>query len=148
MFSALLQGTVDDGRLLTDQEIKGLGVLLVAAGLDTVASMLCFFARFLAESTSHCEQLLRTPELVHKAIDELMRRFHVANIARMVVQDTEYKSVVFKRGDAILIPTTLAGIDEQRFANARQVDFSRNDRKLLVFGKGPHQCLGLYLDYG
>ena len=43
LFSALLQGTVDDGRLLTDQEIKGLGVLLVAAGLNTVANMLCFF---------------------------------------------------------------------------------------------------------
>ena len=145
LFSTLLKGTVDGGRLLTDQEIKGLGVLLVAAGLDTVANMLCFFARFLADSVSHREQLLRAPELMHKAIDELMRRFHVANIARMVVKDIVYKGVAFKRGDAILIPTTLAGIDEQRFENAWHVDFSRADRKLLVFGKGPHQCLGLYL---
>ena len=145
LFSCLLQGKVDGGRALADKEIMGLGVLLIGAGLDTVVAMLGFITRFIADHPAHRQQLLDDPALINDALEEMMRRYHIANLARMVTRDIEYKSVQLKAGDLILLPTTLAGIDERRYVDPWTVNFQRNDKKILAFGTGPHQCIGAYL---
>jgi cytochrome P450 len=63
----------------------------------------------------------------------------------MTVHDIEYKGVLLKAGDLILLPTTLAGIDERQFPDPFTVNFQRKDKRNLVFGRGPHQCIGAFL---
>jgi cytochrome P450 len=145
IFSALLQAKIDGGRSVTDEEIIGLGTLMIAAGLDTVASMLGFITKFLAESPPHRRQLVEDPSRINVALEEMMRRFQIANIARTVSRDLEYKGLQFKAGDCILVPTSAAGIDPRRYPDPMTVDFARGDRKGLVFGRGPHQCIGAFL---
>lgn len=145
IFTAITQARVGEGRPISDEEIIGFGSLLIAAGLDTVASMLGFITRFLAENPAHRRQLIEKPELLNAALEEMMRRFHIANIARVVIRDMEYKGVQFKAGDCILTPTSCAGIDSRRYPDPWTVDFTREDRKSLVFGRGPHQCIGAFL---
>lgn len=43
------------------------------------------------------------------------------------------------------MPTSAAGIDPRRYPNPFDVDFKRGDKKTLVFGTGPHQCIGAFL---
>jgi cytochrome P450 len=145
IFSAIMAGKVGGGRPVTDQEIVGLGSLLIAAGLDTVTAVLGFIAKFLAENPGHRQQLLDEPSMLNDALEEMLRRFHISNVARMVARDIEYKGIQFKAGDDILIPLSAAGIDPKRYKDPFTVDFKRNDKKTLVFGRGPHQCIGSML---
>ncbi|HKR45108.1 MAG TPA: cytochrome P450, partial [Paraburkholderia sp.] len=96
IFSSMLQAKVDGGRAMSDEEIIGFGTLLIAAGLDTVASMLGFITLFLAQNPVQRQQLIDDPGLINEALEELMRRFQIANVARMVIRDMEYKGVQFK----------------------------------------------------
>jgi cytochrome P450 len=123
----------------------GLGTLLIAAGLDTVAGMLGFITLFLAQHAEHRRQLRDDPALINDALEELMRRHHLANISRLVARDTQLGGVQIKAGDCIFLPTSAAGIDERRYQDAMTVNFKRGDKKSLVFGRGPHQCIGSFL---
>lgn len=145
IFSAILAAKVCGGRSITPEEVVGFGSLLIAAGLDTVASMLGFITQFLAESPEHRRQLVDNPGLINDALEEMMRRFHIANVARVVAHDMEYKGVQLKAGDLILTPTAAAGIDPARYSDPFKVDFKRGDKRSLVFGRGPHQCIGSFL---
>ncbi|MET0661403.1 MAG: cytochrome P450, partial [Steroidobacteraceae bacterium] len=143
--SAILHGKVEGGREPTDQEVLLLCVLLIAGGLDTVVSMMSFMALFLAQHPAHRQQLLDEPQVIPLAVEELMRRHHIANLSRLVVRDLEYGGVHFKAGDLVLLPLSAAGVDEQRYADAMTVDFQRGEKRSLVFGRGPHQCIGQFL---
>lgn len=145
VLSAIVRAQVDGGRHLDQMELLGLGVLLLAGGLDTVAGLLGFTANFLARSPEHRRYIVENPDRINDVVEELMRRFHVVNIARIAVRDMEFKGVQIKAGDAILIPTVAAGIDDKRYADPMTVDFSRADKRSLIFGRGVHQCVGMFL---
>ena len=145
ILSYATQGTIEDGRPLTEMELLGLGALLLVGGLDTVAGMMGFIMLHLARNPDHQALLAANPDLMPQAIEELMRRHQIANIARLVVHDTELKGVAMKAGDMVLTPTSIAGLDDRRYPDPMAVDFARADKRSLVFGKGPHQCIGAFL---
>ena len=145
MLSALITGTVDGGRPLTDTELIAMGSLLLAAGLDTVASMMGFITMFLAQHEEHRRRLIEHPEMIPVAVEELMRRHATANVGRLVLEDVEIGGVAMKAGDMVLTATTLACLDDRQFDDPMRVDFDRADKRSLVFGKGPHQCIGAHL---
>lgn len=143
--SRILQGDVE-GRQLTDFEAQNLLATLMFGGLDTVASMLGFVMRFLAESPGHRRQLIDNPALISKAVNELIRRHGLTHTSRVVAQDTEMFGVAFKAGDRVLVPTSLGGMDERMFPDPLNVDFARpNAGAHAVFGNGPHRCPGANL---
>lgn len=145
MISAIIHGKVDGGRSPTMEEIISLCTLLIVGGLDTVASMLGFITMFLARNPDHRNQLINNPNIVSQAMEELFRRHGIANVGRIATRDIDYKGVRFKTGDFILASTTLAGLDDRRYPDAMTVDFNRLDKKHIIFGKGPHQCIGSFL---
>jgi cytochrome P450 len=143
--SHIMQGTVEGGRPMTEMELLGMGALLLAGGLDTVAGMMGFIMLHLARNPDHQALLAANPDMMPQAIEELMRRFQIANIARIVVRDTVLKGVSMNQGDMVLTPTSMAGLDERRYPAPMAVDFERDDKRSLVFGKGAHQCVGAFL---
>jgi cytochrome P450 len=145
MISAVVTGTVEGGRPLTLEEEIGMVTLLMVGGLDTVAGMMGFIMQFLAGSPAHRRQLAEDPARIKPAIEELMRRHHIANVSRLVVEDTAMRGVEMKAGDMVLTATTLAGLDPKRFDDPFTVDFDRADKRHLVFGKGVHTCIGAFL---
>jgi cytochrome P450 len=145
IISAIVKAQVDGGRPMTDDELVGLSTVLIGGGLDTVASMLGFITLFLATHPAHCQQLVQDPALINDALEELMRRHHITTIGRVVIKDMDFKGVQLKAGDFILTPTAAAGVDPRRYPDPYTVNFRREDKKHLVFGKGPHQCIGSLL---
>ena len=145
LFSAMLAGKVEAGRPLSDGELVVLGCLMVAAGLETVASMLGFITLFLAENAGHRGYLAGHPERAGDALEELMRRFHLTVSARVLTEDVPFDGVVFKEGDLVQLLGTAAGLDERRYPDPFTVDFDRAEKRHLVFGRGPHQCIGAFL---
>jgi len=134
-----------DGELLDDYTLTGMVTLLLFAGLDTVASMLGFFANFLARNPEHRHQLAANPELIPNAVEEMLRRFPVALLGREVVADTELGGAQLKAGELVCMPTMLDGLDDHRYENPEQVDFSRKVTQHATFGGGQHRCMGSML---
>jgi cytochrome P450 len=145
LISFIGKGDVE-GRPITFEETLSMVVLLMFGGLDTVASMLGFVARFLAEHPEHRRRLIDNPALISNAVEELIRRHGLVNTARLVVDDTEYKGVFMKKGDQVQLPNGLAGLDERRFDDPLTVNFDRERPiKHAAFGNGPHTCPGAIL---
>lgn len=144
IFSAVIKGRVE-GRAVTDDELMRLGGLLIAAGLDTVAGMLGFVVMFLARNPAHRQQILDDRSLINEALEEIMRRHSIANVARIAVNDVELRGVTIKAGDCVLLSTSVAGIDDREYPDPMTVNFGRADKRSMVFGHGPHKCIGSLL---
>lgn len=145
MLSALLLARIEGGRPLTHDELMGMGVLLLVGGLDTVAGLMGFIMLHLTENDDQRRALAAEPGRIPAAVEELMRRFSIANVSRVVVADIEFRGVTMKAGDMILAATSLAGIDDRQYPDPMTVDFDRVDKRSLVFGRGPHMCIGAFL---
>jgi len=134
-----------DGRPLSQQQVLGVAILLLFAGLDTVAAMMAFVMRHLAERPELRAWLIGHPDKIAPAVEELMRRHGVANNVRTVTADVELDGVTLRRGDYIVVPNCLHGLDERQFSDALVVDFDRRPAQTGTFGWGPHHCAGANL---
>ena len=141
LISRLTQAQVD-GQPMTHEELMGMVSLVLIGGMDTVVSAISFAANFLAANPGHRRQLIERPEIIPKAVDELLRRFPVVNQGRLVVKDIELKGAPLKAGDMVVMPTTLHGLDDRCFPNPLEVDFDRPTPIHSTFGNGSHRCPG------
>jgi cytochrome P450 len=131
------------GRTMNVVEAQGLAAGLLGGGLDTVAATMSWIALFLAESPEHRRQLIEDPATIPKAIEELMRRFSIGNIARVVRDDIQFEGVTLKAGEQILVSSCMHALDGAVFDDPWTVDFKRRDSyKHCTFSQGIHRCIG------
>ncbi|MFC7565175.1 cytochrome P450 [Actinomadura namibiensis] len=131
---------------LTDEEITGLGVFLLGAGLDTTGSVL---ARGVFALLTHPEQfaLLRSdPGLVEGAVEELLRYLSIGPCGlRTALEDVEVDGVLIRAGQTVTISQPAANRDPARFPDPDTLDVRRDAAGHLTFTHGIHQCLGQHL---
>lgn len=143
LLEAMMQAKIDDVPL-SKGELSSIATMLLLGGLDTVTSATLHQLHFLATNPAHRDQLIRDPALIPNAVEELLRRFGVANVARTVREDCEFHGIRMRAGEMVMISTTLAGLSESAFPDSLRVDFARPRVKAqsLAFGKGIHMCSG------
>jgi cytochrome P450 len=135
-----------DGRSLTDIEVMGILYLFFLAGLDTVSSTLSWFYHHLATHPDQQQKLRENPQMIDKAVEEMLRRYSIVVPHRMCTQDTEIGGVKVKAGDWVTVITGLGSTDPCQFADPLDVNFDRkNSRAHLAFAYGAHFCMGLHL---
>lgn len=134
-----------NGRPITDDEIFAMCRVVLFGGLDTVASSMGFIAHFLATHPAHLRQLIDDPALIPGAIDELLRRFGVSATGRVLTRDFDYKGLRFNQGDRLYVFGAMYGLDDRKFENPLEVDFTRRNPIHAGFGSGAHRCPGSYL---
>jgi cytochrome P450 len=130
------------GCPITDDAMLSVCTNLLLGGLDTVASMLGFIMKFLAENDEIRERLARDQQQIEKSLNEIIRRFPIASLGRVVARDFTYEGIKLKEGDRVLLPTPLHGLDDEQFSCPMTLDLDRKVTTLLSFGRGKHQCLG------
>ncbi|WP_406068749.1 cytochrome P450 [Micromonospora sp. NBC_01638] len=64
---------------------------------------------------------------------------------RTATSDTAIAGVPVRAGDKVVVSFTSANRDERVFADPERLDLTRNPNPHLVFGHGPHFCLGAHL---
>ncbi|MEI4509425.1 cytochrome P450 [Sphingopyxis sp. CCNWLW253] len=136
------------GARISESEAVAYATLVLFGGLDTVAGMLGFIARFLALNPGHRAQLvarLDDDAYLSRAVEELIRRHGLANTARMVAEDYEFKGIGFRAGDRILPANLFVGLDDRLNPAPLAVDFERENGVHAAFGNGPHACPGAIL---
>ena len=134
-----------NGQPIDHDKAVGLISLLMLAGLDTVVNFLSFFMIYLGRHPELVAEIRADPVKLMRGAEELFRRFPVVSEARMVAKDQEYRGVQLKRGDMVLIPTTIHGLDESLNPQALTLDLNRRGISHSTFGGGPHRCAGLHL---
>jgi len=145
LISTVIQGQVD-GAPLERNEVLATCMLLLFGGLDTVASMLGFFARFLAMNPGHRRRLIEEPAIISQAVEELIRRYAMVATARLITRDFAFEGVDLREGDLIQISNCLYGLDDAVNSDPMTVDFDREAPiRHTAFGQGPHTCPGAVL---
>jgi len=134
-----------DGRLLTDEEALGVCYLLFVGGLDTVAAVLGFTFKHLAEDEQDQQLLRQEPELIGNAIEEFLRAYGPVVTNRFITRDIEFHGVRMKQGECISLATALAGRDDREFSEPARIDFRRENVRHVTFSAGPHRCIGSHL---
>jgi cytochrome P450 len=134
-----------DGRLMDDAELREMCFLLYMAGLDTVAGMLGYVFRHLAEHPDDRAALCRDETLVPGFVEEALRFYGIVTTQRVVTNDTTYAGCPMKAGDRVLIPWGAAERDPRAFPDADRFVLDRAPNRHLAFGGGPHRCLGSHL---
>jgi cytochrome P450 len=146
--SQIVNAEIDGQKIPMDKAVP-FAVLVMFGGLDTVASMLGFVTRFLAMNPEHRREMaanFREEAFMRSAIEELLRRHGIANTAREIAYDFEYKGISFKTGEMILPPNMLVGLDDRKVSDPLTVDFRRPiPNPHAAFGNGPHTCPGATL---
>lgn len=142
---ALTQGRIDD-RPLTHDEIHSISTLMLGAGVDTLTSQLGHAMLHFATHPQDRDKLVERPELAVHAVEELLRRYAIANITRVVARDQTFQGVTMKQGELVLCSATMGGLDEDTYRDSLDVDFDRlQPFRHTPFGAGPHICPGAYL---
>ena len=68
-----------------------------------------------------------------------------AGMQRFAVRDFELRGRTIRKGQMLMLSFGGANRDPAVFANPDVLDITRDARDLLVFGNGPHYCLGANL---
>jgi cytochrome P450 len=140
----LIQARVDD-RALTPDELRGYGVLLFVAGLDTVANALGFDFRYLAQHPDEQQRLRANPELIPNAAEEMLRAYSTVHMVRVATRDARLHGVDIKAGDRVTCSSLVANRDPTEFADPDRIDFEREVNRHVAFSYGPHRCAGSHL---
>jgi cytochrome P450 len=131
---------------LTDEELKGISLILLAAGFDTTANMLALGTFALLQNPAQLATLRSDPALTDGAVEELLRYLSVAKtFMRTALEDVELGGQTIEAGTTIVLSYNTANRDPERFADPHALDLRRRYDGHLAFSHGIHQCLGQQL---
>ncbi len=131
---------------LTDEELRGMSLLLLAAGLDTTANTIALGTFALLENPAQLAALRADPALADGAVEELLRYLTVAKtFLRTALEDVELGGRTVEAGTAVILSYHAADRDPDRFPEPHALDLRRDAGGHLAFGHGPHLCLGRQL---
>ncbi|MET9919639.1 cytochrome P450 [Streptomyces sp. NPDC006435] len=131
---------------LTDEELAGIGGLLLAAGLDTTANMLGLGTFALLSNPDQLAALRADPELAGQAVEELLRYLSVADpLVRSALEDVEVEGRLIRAGESVTVSVQAGNRDPHKFPDPDRLDIHRRATGHLAFGHGIHQCLGQQL---
>ncbi|MFD9942787.1 cytochrome P450 [Nonomuraea sp. NPDC059022] len=131
---------------LTDEELKGIALILLSAGFDTTANMLALGTFALLRNPEQLAALRADPELADSAVEELLRYLSVAKqFMRVALEDVELGGQSIKAGATLILSYATANRDPERFTDPHALDLRRQEGGHLAFSHGIHQCLGQQL---
>ncbi|WP_236710815.1 cytochrome P450 [Streptomyces sp. 150FB] len=133
-----------EDSFLSEDELIGMGVLLLFAGHDTTAAMLGLSALTLLTHPQQRQDLVEHPEKTGPAVEELLRYLTIVQfgLGRVALEDVEIGGKHIAKGDLVVVAMPAANRDPRVFDNPDTPDFDRGMIRHIAFGYGVHQCLG------
>jgi cytochrome P450 len=146
VMSILLAQVDDDGDQVSVEEFENMFWLFAVAGNETVRNGLPGACIALLDHQAAQDQLRADPGLMPTAVEEMLRWWTpVMTFRRTATADCELGGQQVSEGDKIVVSFTSANRDEEVFRDAAEFDIRRQPNPHLVFGHGPHFCLGSHL---
>ena len=141
LISALLLAEAE-GERLAGPECVNLVLNVLAGGVDTTAAQLAHALRLFAAHPDQWEALRQQPELVARAVDEVLRFEPITPFtARLCTEQIEHRGVIFPAGTIVAICAERANRETTR-GEVFDITVEPAGDRVLTFGAGPHFCLG------
>jgi len=147
-FIGTLISTEIDGMSLSDLEILSVILGLVTAGADTAVDLHTLAIRALLTHPDQRALLRQRPELMESAILEILRwsaHGKFGAIPRFPLEDVELGGQVLEKGSFVMPMLGPSWVDPVKWPDPHRFDITRNHSGNIVFGAGPHLCIGLNL---
>jgi cytochrome P450 len=147
LISRLIVNELPRGRLTREELVTWMKVL-ITAGHDTTASMICLGALTMLLDPDWFRAMRDVPEAVPNAVEELLRYHTIVHegVARVATEDVVVGDTTIKAGDGVVVSLASANRDDAVFDTPDRLDMNReNARRHLAFGHGAHLCQGLWL---
>lgn len=146
LMSELIHGA-DGEAPLSDEELRAIAGLVLAAGFETTVNLLGNGIRLLIDLPDQLAALRQRPELWPTAVEEVLRLDSPVQItARVATTDTEVAGTRVTRGEMVVLCLAAANRDPAVFVDPHRFDVTRdNAGRHLSFSGGRHFCLGAAL---
>ncbi|MFF2922581.1 cytochrome P450 [Streptomyces celluloflavus] len=136
-----------DGGRLNQEELDSMIFQLLVAGQEPVTQQITTALLTLLRHPRHLAALARRPELLPRAVEELLRHDSAFEMTtwRFFAEDADLHGTRIPAGDSVIVSLCAANRDPRHFADADTLDFDRPHRTHLAFGHGTHFCPGAAL---
>ncbi|HEY3065476.1 MAG TPA: cytochrome P450 [Methylomirabilota bacterium] len=146
VMSILLAQVDDDGGQVSVEEFENMFWLFAVAGNETLRNGLPGACIALLDHHRVQDELRADLSLMPGAVEELLRWWTpVMTFRRTAVSDCRLGGVDIRAGQKVVVSFTSANRDETVFVDPDRLDIRRHPNPHLVFGHGPHFCLGAQL---
>ena len=132
-----------EGEPLTDAEVIGMCMLLIAGGHETTAKLIAHGVRILKAHPEQFDAARADPELMVPAVEELLRFTSPTQyMTRTTTADVEVRDTVIPAGSKVALLLGSGNRDPREFERPDEFDLHRGNPRILAFGHGAHVCLG------
>jgi cytochrome P450 len=131
------------GQPLTDAEVIGMCMLLIAGGHETTAKLIANGVRLFGRHPDQRDAVIRDPELMVQAVEELLRFTSPTQfMTRTTTRDVDVRGTVIPAGSKVALLLGSGNRDPREFERPDEFDIFRANPRILAFGHGAHVCLG------
>jgi len=135
----------DEGAIEVE-EFENMFWLFAVAGNETLRNGLPGGMHALLTHPDAQRRLRAEPALLESAVEEMLRWWTPVMIfRRTATRDSHIGDRPVSAGDKVVVSFLSANRDPRVFPDPATFDISRGSREHLVFGHGPHLCLGAHL---
>lgn len=127
-------------------ELRFMLLTNLLAGYDTSKNQLTLTMHYLIDRPDIYRRCAEDLDYCRKVTEESFRFSSIVSKYRQAANDFSYGGHQFRKGDIIVISSTLANRDPAMFANPRVFDPEReNAGRNVAMGRGSHMCLGQFI---
>jgi len=145
LVTMLVQSEID-GVPLTQAQLVSYCELLVEAGNQTTRDAIAGGMQAFCEHPDQWEKLRAQPALLPDAVEEILRWVTpISYFCRTATADTELHGETIHAGDKVALYWASANRDEAVFDDPFSFRIDRPPVPQLVFGFGPHLCMGAHV---
>ncbi len=145
LVTMLVQSEID-GVPLTRPQLVSYCELLVEAGNQTTRDAIAGGMQAFCEYPEQWEKLRAQPELLPDAVEEILRWVTpISYFSRTATEDCDLHGQKIHAGDKVALYWASANRDEEVFEDPFRFRIDRPPVPQLVFGFGPHLCMGAHV---
>ena len=132
-----------EGEPLTDAEVIGMCMLLIAGGHETTSKLIAHGVRLFGRHPEQRRAVIEQPDLMVQAIEELLRFTSPTQyMTRTTTRDVELRGVTIPKHSKVALLLGSGNRDPREFERPDEFDIFRPNPRILAFGHGAHVCLG------
>lgn len=133
----------EQGDALSEDELVAMCTLLIVAGHVTTVSLISSGMNALFGHTDQLDRLRQEPELIERAVEELLRyTAPVTMVQRIALETVEVGDRTVQAGQTVTAVLAAANRDPSVFADPDTLDLGRDPNPHMTFAHGIHFCLG------
>ena len=132
---------------LTDEELVGIGNILLVAGHETTANTIGLGTLLLLQHPDQLALVRDDPKMITSAVEEILRYLSIVHSGtpRIILKDMIIGDQQIQAGDIAMVSLPSANRDPDFMPDPDVFDVTRQPQAHLTFGHGIHQCIGQQL---